>query len=262
MSPASPKRKPRGQPAGRRGPRPQRSGPTDTPAPPHRAGADSAALGARIRAERERQKRSLREFARSLDISASMISQIECGRAMPSVGTLFAIATALNLPFDQLFANGEAQPERRAPPDQPTEAELVQRHDRRKSLRLENDVRWERLTALPDDQVEFVHVVYEPGAMSAPDKAVMRHGGKEYGYLVSGRLGLQVGDREIVLEPGDSISFNSQLPHRLWTIGDARAVAIWFIVGRTDDPRRFGEAAQKARAPKRMPRLRAPGGAR
>lgn len=214
------------------------------------ASMGSTVLGARIRAERERQKRSLREFARSLNISASMISQIECGRAMPSVGTLFAIATALDLPFDHLFANGEPSPIPSKKPDQLKASDMVQRQERRIGLRLENDVRWERLTALPDDHVEFVHVVYEPGAMSAPDKKLMHHGGKEYGYLISGQLGMQVGDQEVALRPGDSISFNSQLPHRLWTIGDEKAVAIWFIVNRTDDPRRF-ETTERGEAPKK-----------
>jgi len=228
--------------------------------------AGSASLGARIRAERERQSRSLRAFARSLDLSPSMVSQIECGRAMPSVGTLFAIATELNLPLDRLFSEPAAANERAEPPDQPSADDLVQRAASRQHLRLESDVKWERLTARPDAHVEFVHVVYEPGAMSAPEHQLMRHGGHEYGYLISGRLGMQVGSQKMELAPGDSISFNSQLPHRLWTIGAERAVAIWFITNRTDDPRRVSgtppaksaKGASKAKAKAATQSTRAP----
>lgn len=214
------------------------------------AGSGSIQLGAQIRVERMRQERSLREFARSIDISASMISQIECGRAMPSVGTLFAIATELNLPFDKLFSlsggANVAQPRgktaAKAPRASVSAADIVQRGDRRQQIQFNQNVTWERLTALPDDHVEFIHVRYEPGASSAPGRALIQHGGKEYVYLISGHLGFQIGKTRIKLAPADSISFDSQVPHCFWTIGDEPANAIWFITNRTDDPRRMGKA--------------------
>ena len=65
----------------------------------------------------------------------------------------------------------------------------------------------------------------------------MRHGGKEYGYVTGGRLGVQIGFERYDLGPGDSISFDSSSPHRLWTIGDEPAEAIWVVVGRQSDVR-------------------------
>ena len=62
----------------------------------------------------------------------------------------------------------------------------------------------------------------------------MRHGGKEYGYVTGGRLGVQVGFERYDLGPGDSISFDSSSPHRLWTIGDEPAEAIWVVVGQAE----------------------------
>ncbi len=213
------------------------------------SGSGSIQLGAQIRAERMRQERSLREFARSIDISASMISQIECGRAMPSVGTLLAIATGLNLPFDKLFSlsgSGDvAQPGGKSSAKTPRASisaeDIVQRGNRRQQIQLNQNVTWERLTALPDDHVEFIHVRYEPGASSAPGRALIQHGGKEYVYLISGHLGFQIGKTKITLAPEDSISFDSQVPHCFWTIGDEPANAIWFITNRTDDPRRMAK---------------------
>ena len=58
----------------------------------------------RLRAEREHRGISLRELARRLDISPSAISQIETGRARPSVATLWAIVTELGMSLDDLFA--------------------------------------------------------------------------------------------------------------------------------------------------------------
>lgn len=66
----------------------------------------------------------------------------------------------------------------------------------------------------------------------------MRHGGKEYGYLLSGRLGVKIGFEEYELGPGDAMSFDAQIPHRLLCIGARPAVAIWAVV------RRYGDARQ------------------
>jgi transcriptional regulator with XRE-family HTH domain len=195
--------------------------------------------GARLRLEREKQGLSLRELARRVGVSPSLVSQIERGLVMPSVGTLYAMATELGVVIDQLFINTELPvptPESGAPP--PTVGGHVQRAHDRKAIRLAGGVQWERLTARPDPEVEFLYVTYEAGAESCPEDSLFRHGGKEYAYVLSGRLGVQVGFETYELAPGDSVSFNSQIPHRLWAIGGQPAVAIWTIVNRSGDVRR------------------------
>ena len=52
-----------------------------------------------------------------------------------------------------------------------------------------------------------------------------RHGGKEYAYILRGHLGIKIGFEEFELGPGDSIAFDAQMPHRLWTIGPEPAEA-------------------------------------
>ncbi|MGZ4397739.1 MAG: cupin domain-containing protein, partial [Gaiellaceae bacterium] len=84
----------------------------------------------------------------------------------------------------------------------------------------------------------FITVVYEPGASSCDEHSLVRHGGKEYGYVVSGRLGVRVDFEQYELGPGMAISFDSSSPHRLWAIGDQPAEAIWVVVGREGDVRR------------------------
>ncbi|HEU4421296.1 MAG TPA: XRE family transcriptional regulator [Pilimelia sp.] len=68
-------------------------------------------LGERIRAERVRQGISLRALARTVGVSASMISQIETSKAQPSVSTLYAITTALGISIEDLFTAPVAAPE-------------------------------------------------------------------------------------------------------------------------------------------------------
>lgn len=220
------------------------NGPAAQPKKPAVAAADVAqeqegleTLGARIRQGREQHGITLREFARRVGVSPSLISQIERGRAMPSVGTLYAIANELALTFDDMFAAGrglEPSPSGASSGANGADAASpVQRSHDRKRIRLSGGVLWERLTPRHDEQVEFLHVVYEAGAASCPEESLMRHGGKEYAFILSGRLGLRVGFEEYVLDPGDSCSFSSQIPHRLWAIGDEPVRAIWVVVNRT-----------------------------
>jgi mannose-6-phosphate isomerase-like protein (cupin superfamily) len=111
----------------------------------------------------------------------------------------------------------------------------VQRASRRRAITLETGVRWERLTAAPDHDVDFLQVRYEPGGASTPSEALMRHNGREYGYVLAGRLEVTIGFNTYELGPGDSVAFESTTPHRLAAIGDTPVDAIWFVVGRRND---------------------------
>jgi transcriptional regulator with XRE-family HTH domain len=200
---------------------------------------NGAMLGGKLRAEREKQGITVREMARRVDVSPSLVSQIERGLVTPSVGTLWSMTTELGLVMDELFTDAERGNDAARPgaAQERRPHSHVQRGHNRQHIRLAGGVAWERLTAQPDDEVEFLHVRYEAGAESCPENSFFRHGGKEYAYLLAGRLGLQIGFDRYELSPGDSVSFESHIPHRLWTVGDEPAIAIWVIIHRTNDNR-------------------------
>lgn len=197
-------------------------------------------VGEQLREERQRQGISQRELAARLGLSPSLISQIETGRSKPSVSTLYAIVTELHLSLDRLFRGTDEEVGREQEGAEPAargtvigRGAVVHPEDRH-IIELESGVRWERLTGHPEDEVDFMYVVYDVGGASAGNATLMRHSGREYGYVISGRLGLQIGFRNHTLEPGDSIAFNSTQPHRLWTIGDEPVHAVWCVVGRQE----------------------------
>jgi transcriptional regulator with XRE-family HTH domain len=202
----------------------------DAAGPPERAGAPALDLGRRLRAERLGQGLGLREMARRLGISASALSQIETGKAQPSVSKLFDIVNLLGVSVDGLLAG-----------DDGSRVVVARGHDGFFSLQREGDhetlelasgVTWSRLTAGSFPGVEFLHVEYQPGARSSSDGTFMRHAGQEFGYLLSGRLRVEVGFDHHELGPGDSISFPATTPHRLANDGPEPARAIWCILGR------------------------------
>ncbi len=197
---------------------------------------ESSHIGPRLRAQREQMGLSLREVARRIGVSASLISQIERDKVNPSVSTLYALVQELRLTMGDLFAGDGASPLDAAVPTAATATPLVTA-DQRAVITLASGVTWERLTPSSDPAFEFLHVVYDPGSESCPEDSLVTHGGKEYGYVISGRLGVRIGFDEYDLGPGDSVSFDSSSPHRLWAIGDGPVHAIWVIVGRQSDSR-------------------------
>lgn len=221
-------------------------------------------IGQQLRQIRTAKKISLREVARLVGVSPSFMSQIELGRATPSVGTLFAVARELNISVDELMSespvvtatapttttlsnpedvgdieapkvphlNSSGPTEEVGPLPEVGQLPGLQRADQRPEIFL-NGVRWERLTLTEDPDIEFLRVTYPPGTESCPVDNLMHHGGKEYFHILSGRMEVQVSFSRQVLNPGDSISFDSSIPHRLSNpFADEECVAIWVIHGR------------------------------
>jgi transcriptional regulator with XRE-family HTH domain len=197
--------------------------------------ADASKVGARLREAREQLGISLRELARRVGVSPSLVSQIELDRVNPSVSTLYALVTELGMTMSDVFGDSRGS-ERAAAAVRGAEG-LAARPETRRVINLDSGVRWERLSPHSDPDVEFLYVVYPVGAESCPEDALMTHGGKEYGYVSSGTLGVRVGFDEYELGPGDSIGFHSSSPHRLWAVGDEPVHAVWVVIGRKADPR-------------------------
>jgi transcriptional regulator with XRE-family HTH domain len=202
-----------------------------------------SAIGARIRAERERRGITVRGLARDVGVSASLISQIETSKSLPSVSTLYAITTALQVPVEELFdpiADGQSVASA-VSPDAAHAAGAPprdRRHatgphlcpDDREVLALDSGVTWERLGQLPGQHVEFLKITYRPGATSSSSGELMRHRGTEYGYLISGALVLSLGFDEHPMSAGDSVCFDSTRPHGYRNEGPEPAIGVWFVV--------------------------------
>ncbi|TSE16098.1 helix-turn-helix domain-containing protein [Arthrobacter sp. KBS0703] len=227
------------------------------PAPEARPDA-AIQLGMRLRDARQSAKLSVRELARRVDVSASLVSQVELGRTTPSVGTLYALVSALGLSLDAVLQDGaqfpstgtglrvvetpavneDGQPwssEGAVTPLVPSTGSnelpgLLEAKDRPK-LRVDG-VLWERLTAENDPNVELLRVTYRSGTESCPPDNLMRHGGHEYFHILEGRLNVEAGSSAGTLSAGDSINFVSSAPHRISNPFNEDCIAIWVVVGR------------------------------
>lgn len=193
-------------------------------------------LGLRLREARAARGMSVRALGEAVGVSASMISQIETGKSRPSVSTLYAITTALEISVEDLFVApadpGADAPERSAAPVRLKSGPLV-RPQERSVLTLDSGVTWELLGDLPGRQFDFLRMTYPPGAHSSVTGGLMRHAGCEYGLLLSGELVLTLGFEEFTLRAGDSVSFESSTPHGYRNEGAEPAVGVWFVTEET-----------------------------
>lgn len=212
---------------------------TTAPTPARPVAEDLTGIGPRLRGERVRVGLSQRELARRLGLSPSLISQLETGASKPSVGTLYAIVTELGVSLDRVL-RGAGSPEPPASGSPPEVTARLMHPGERQYIDLDSGVRWEQLMPGAHGTIDFLHTIYEVEGSSTPETALMRHHGHEYGYVVSGRLGIQIGFEQYELEPGDSIDFDSTQPHRLFNLGEEPVHALWLVVGRDADPRPIG----------------------
>jgi transcriptional regulator with XRE-family HTH domain len=190
-------------------------------------------VGGRLREVRGRRGLSLRDTAGRAGISAAFLSQVENHKSQPSVSTLYSLCSVLDTTPDELFGfstnqTGPGRSDRRSAP-----VEVV-RHDERARLRLASGVTWERLATAGAPNVDCLFVTYDVGGASTQDETRIRHGGTEFGVVLAGSLRIELDFDDVVLEAGDSVSFDSTHPHRLSTVGDEPAVAVWFVVDRDE----------------------------
>ena len=177
--------------------------------------AEQVELGAKIRAIRTTEANmTIEALARAAGVSISLISQIERGRAEPSLQSLRRIGAALGVPIARFFLGGEDA--------QPGESDrlgrrLVVRRDERKHLRVpESDITWELLVPDLNRKLEVLWGEVEPGAITPPlDKDPSQHIGEEVIVVLEGRLTCLYDGDEFELGAGDSIAWDPTLPHRI-----------------------------------------------
>jgi transcriptional regulator with XRE-family HTH domain len=205
-------------------------------------------LGPRLKTIRLASEKSLREVARRLDVSPSFLSQIENGKSQPSVATLYALARLLGVPVDTLFAPNFDSNQTTHPIDEeiinrsviehPTDAwdagqariSLVNPQNR-SVLTMDTGVRWERLAATHEPDINFMEIIYEPGAGSNANGELIVHDGYEYGYALDGEIEVTIGDSILSLSKNQSIGFDSSLPHRFRNTGSVQFRGLWFVHG-------------------------------
>lgn len=183
-------------------------------------------LGSRLRLLRQQRGMSLRGLADRLGISVSAVSQIERGVLQPSVNRLLAIVSALGIPLARVFDETAR--------DQGSGASatgyVLARSGEIGTVELEDGVLYRRLSPAETRGVDFFESTYPPGSHVEEGNALITHTGYEVGTVEVGELTIRFEQEEVVLGPGDSITFPCDVPHRIANRGHRTAIATWLIV--------------------------------
>ena len=177
---------------------------------------DELVLGSRIRSIREGQSRSLRSVAEAAGVSESFLSQVERGVASPSVASLRGIAEALGESIASFFDEREES----------SLGHLVRVADRRRLVHPKRH--WVDLILTPrtSTKLQVIMSIVEPGQGSG-DEPYAHDSDEECVIILKGTLRFWVGTEEYLLEEGDSLLFESRVPHRNVNPGPGRTEVLW-----------------------------------
>jgi transcriptional regulator with XRE-family HTH domain len=179
----------------------------------------SVNVGARIRQLRLGLGLSIRALAAETGFSPSLISQVECGHAMPSIGSLERIAMALGISLSTFFAEAEANAEG-----------LVRANARQKLTSTWSPVSIEALRPMKvPGMLEPILIVMAPGGRSGNFPPAPM--GEKFVLVLDGEVTLTLGGEVHGLSTGDAITFAAAVPHQLENTGAAPARVV-LVTGR------------------------------
>jgi len=158
-------------------------------------------VGQRLREIRMKRGLSLRTLGELSGLNFNTLSLIENEKSSPSVSTLQNLAVALRIPITAFFETVKPPPE------------LVhQQSGKRPKARFRQGKLEDLGGGLTLGEGLPLLISLEPGSESGPDAIV--HSGQEFVYCLEGHLTYVVAGKQYVLEEGDSLVFQAQLPHR------------------------------------------------
>jgi transcriptional regulator with XRE-family HTH domain len=176
-------------------------------------------LGATLRSTRRASGLTVEALAAASSVSAGLISQLERGQGNPSFLTLRRLAAALDVPIGRFLQGPEP------------ETAMVVRAGERKRLHLANEsLTYELLTPNLGGALEVLRSQIPPGFDNR--ERPFQHTGEECVHLLTGCLDVSVGARCFTLNEGDSITYDSGIPH--WWANSSGAGAV--IIGVVTPP--------------------------
>jgi transcriptional regulator with XRE-family HTH domain len=171
--------------------------------PPKKA---PASIGKRIKTVRTRKKITLSQLANETGYSTDYLKSVEAGNEMPPVGTLLQISRALHIDSGDLLRDQQEALEQRADAY---------------AKRTEN---YAYTTLTPGAEHKHLKAFRIHIKANQVHKGVgYQHEGEEFLYVLKGRLEVTVGEHVNLLEPSESLHFNSAIQHHMRNVGDEDA---------------------------------------
>lgn len=160
-------------------------------------------IGSRLKKLRIDRDLTLQDVANFTGFSKALISQIENNMVMPPITTLARISKVLNVKMTYFF---EEEIDYK-------DYYFVKKNERKPAYRegAKHGYLYEELAHIKDNDIfETFIVTIEQGG---EEKKLFSHEGYEFMYLIEGKIILYLNSELVTMEEGDSIAFNSKIPH-------------------------------------------------
>jgi len=166
-------------------------------------------VGERIKELRERKGLSLKEVADLTGFSTALLSQMENHLVSPSLGTIIKMARALSVKVGDFLGETEGEPFTIVRKD---ERKMVSRFASKEGVKY--GYSYESLGFDKKDRhMEPFIVTLEPATVKAAKTSV--HEGEEFIFVLEGEMEVILGNHTDILYPGDSIYYDSTIPHKV-----------------------------------------------
>lgn len=172
-------------------------------------------IGKKIRELRKEKNISISTLAEKAGVSPGLISQVERNLVTPSIVSLWKIAQSLEVSIGYLF-DEEVKP---------ISNPVVTKKNRKRLSVSNNNAIYELLSADLNRKIEFLFITLKAGDSTTKD--FVTHEGEECGIVIRGSLLVKMEDTEYLLEEGDSIYYDSTIPHRYVNVGEEICESIW-----------------------------------
>lgn len=173
-------------------------------------------VGKRIKRSRSLKNMTLRDVANKAGVSATLISDIERGKTSPTIKSLTKISHALDETIVHFIEDRKSREVTHSSVD-----------DRVTVVNEKINARHTSLTKkIANGRLEVLEARYENGAKS---RKPLSHFGEKIAILVEGKLEVTIEDRVYKLSSGDTLYFNSELPHVVSNPAEEPARVLWVI---------------------------------
>lgn len=182
-------------------------------------------IGRKIRKLRKDGRLTLQDLSALSGLSKPLLSQIENDQVIPPIATLLKIAAGLKVGIHFFFAEEEDR----------QKFVLLRSSDLKSSSRRsgndspQNYLYHSLAPGMRQKSMEPFLVEFAAGEWD--DALLYRHDGEEFIYLLAGELEFHYGQETMILDPGDSIYYDSSEAHGYISLGSekAKAVAVLYL---------------------------------
>lgn len=163
-------------------------------------------IGSKIRTIRNKKNITIAQMCEETGLSKGFISNIENNNTSPSIQTLQTIANFLEIPLPYLLL------------EEKQHMRVIRKQER--GFSTFNHLKIEHLTS--QGRLRMMSVEIPPGGSTGNHA----HEGEECHIVMEGKVLAKQGEDSVVVEQGDSFSWNASVPHFVKNIGDEKAVVL------------------------------------